>query len=311
MSSFHDEYYCPHCGAILNDQIGFSPENDTWTCVVCGQELFGDDIYSGDLFDGVMWYCDGCGALLNKQTGFSDYYSSWCCSQCGYLNTISEDNIYESHDAYESQKDSASWESDEDDADCEEEYDDDDCGEEYDETDYSYGTDSQGYNFSETNEANSSDDIKSNRRQDRPDKSHFYKTKSHTRAPKRPRHVKDSKSKATCGHGMSILFSILLMCFCIGLLYWMSFDSVKIPLASGDCIGKNYQTVQLQFSDAGFNNVKTIPVEDLKDGFFFKDTKKNNTIQSITVKGNIDFKEGETYGKDDPVTIYYHTYPRN
>lgn len=27
-----DEYFCPNCGATLNDQPGFDPNGGTWTC---------------------------------------------------------------------------------------------------------------------------------------------------------------------------------------------------------------------------------------------------------------------------------------
>lgn len=94
--SLKDEYFCPHCGSTLNEQSGFDPENGTWTCTECGQELYGDDVYDGDIFPGVMWYCDECGTLLNKQNGFSDSCPIWFCAKCGYMNTISEENIFES-----------------------------------------------------------------------------------------------------------------------------------------------------------------------------------------------------------------------
>lgn len=102
--SYSQEYFCTHCGAILNDQPGFDPDNGTWTCTECGQTLYGDDIYDGDIYPGVMWYCDSCGALLNKQSGFSDIYSSWTCTECGHENRISEDEIYESEEDYQNSK---------------------------------------------------------------------------------------------------------------------------------------------------------------------------------------------------------------
>ena len=40
-----DEYYCPKCGATLNDQPGFRPDNGTWRCKECGQFLMDDDVY--------------------------------------------------------------------------------------------------------------------------------------------------------------------------------------------------------------------------------------------------------------------------
>ncbi len=88
-----DEYFCPNCGATLNDQPGFDPDSGTWTCTSCGKLLMDDDIYDGDTFEGVAWYCDNCGALLNRQSGFSDSYGSWTCTDCGHRNGTTEDDI--------------------------------------------------------------------------------------------------------------------------------------------------------------------------------------------------------------------------
>lgn len=88
-----DEYFCPNCGATLNDQYGFDPSCGTWTCTVCGKLLMDDDVYDGDTFEGVAWFCDGCGALLNRQSGFSDSYGSWTCTECGHRNGTTEDDI--------------------------------------------------------------------------------------------------------------------------------------------------------------------------------------------------------------------------
>ncbi len=89
-----DEYFCTNCGAILNDQPGFSPEEGTWICTSCGQRLFGDAAGdTGDKLNGVLWYCDGCGALLNCQPGFDYYEDAWTCTECGFANDITEKNI--------------------------------------------------------------------------------------------------------------------------------------------------------------------------------------------------------------------------
>lgn len=101
-----DEYFCPNCGAVLNDQYGFDPSRGTWTCSCCGKHLMDGDIYDGDLYEGVAWYCDNCGALLNRQPDFSDIYSTWTCTECGYSNSITESDIYESEEAYESRRNS-------------------------------------------------------------------------------------------------------------------------------------------------------------------------------------------------------------
>jgi DNA-directed RNA polymerase subunit M/transcription elongation factor TFIIS len=89
----HEECFCPKCGATLNDQNGFDPGNGNWSCASCGQELYGDDVYEGDIYPGIMWHCDQCGALLNKQDGFKDSCGSWTCTECRHSNPISEDAI--------------------------------------------------------------------------------------------------------------------------------------------------------------------------------------------------------------------------
>ena len=85
MCNDDDEYYCPNCDAILNEQIGFDPNLNVWTCEICGQELYGDDIESTmHRFSNIVWHCDCCGTVLNKQSGFTDSCESWRCTECGH-----------------------------------------------------------------------------------------------------------------------------------------------------------------------------------------------------------------------------------
>ena len=107
--TFDNEYVCPNCGAILNEQYGFDPDNDTWTCTSCGKELYGDNVYEGEQYPGVMWYCDECGALLNKQDGFYDYCYSWFCTECGHENPINDSEIYESTSDYEESRNNSGY----------------------------------------------------------------------------------------------------------------------------------------------------------------------------------------------------------
>lgn len=103
------DYYCINCGADLEDQFGFSPYADYWTCTECGQLLINpeeDDINAE--YAGVGWFCDVCGAYLNKQSGFSDWYGTWTCTECGYTNNISEDEIYDSEEDYQANRTSRS-----------------------------------------------------------------------------------------------------------------------------------------------------------------------------------------------------------
>ena len=92
---YEDEYnYCPNCGAVLDDQKGFSENDGTWICSECGMQLYGDEAgETGNYKTGVIWYCDKCGAILNKQEGFDYYGERWICKECGFENDISENNI--------------------------------------------------------------------------------------------------------------------------------------------------------------------------------------------------------------------------
>ena len=88
-----EEHFCPHCGAILDDQDGFDPENGFWRCAICGTELYGDAAEAGARYPGVFWYCDGCGSFLNEQAAFSDALDEWTCAECGRANEISEEAV--------------------------------------------------------------------------------------------------------------------------------------------------------------------------------------------------------------------------
>ena len=105
MCNDDDEYYCPNCDAILNEQIGFDPNLNVQTCEICGQELYGDDIESTmHRFSNIVWHCDCCGTVLNKQSGFTDSCESWRCTECGHKNRITEDEVYDSEEDYECDK---------------------------------------------------------------------------------------------------------------------------------------------------------------------------------------------------------------
>lgn len=51
-------------------------------------------------FPDVDWFCDRCTAYLNDQVGFDDYRYTWKCDSCGHKNSISRDNIYETHEDF-------------------------------------------------------------------------------------------------------------------------------------------------------------------------------------------------------------------
>ncbi|TXF35946.1 Sec23/Sec24 zinc finger-containing protein [Collinsella sp. BA40] len=50
-----------------------------------------------DRFPDVDWWRDRYGALLNAQDGFDDNHYVWKCTGYGHKNSISSENIYDSH----------------------------------------------------------------------------------------------------------------------------------------------------------------------------------------------------------------------
>lgn len=82
-------------------------------------------------------------------------------------------------------------------------------------------------------------------------------------------------------------------------------DTNKIAIPVGSSPEEaDYQSIQKQLEDAGFENVSTQKIEDLTFGIFTKDGE----IEKITVKGTDSFSEGDLFEKDTPITIHYHTF---
>ncbi|HEM6371726.1 TPA: hypothetical protein ACGOXV_000804 [Streptococcus suis] len=82
-------------------------------------------------------------------------------------------------------------------------------------------------------------------------------------------------------------------------------DTNKIAIPVGSSPEEaDYQSVQKQLEDAGFENVSTQKIEDLTFGIFTKDGE----IEKVTVNGNESFSKGDLFEKDVSITIHYHTF---
>lgn len=66
---------------------------------------------------------------------------------------------------------------------------------------------------------------------------------------------------------------------------------------------KHYETIRGLYKNAGFVNISTIPLHDLK----LLEFKKNGLVKEITINGEDDFDEGDVFKKTDPVVIMYHS----
>ena len=66
---------------------------------------------------------------------------------------------------------------------------------------------------------------------------------------------------------------------------------------------KHCETICGLYKNAGFVNVSTLPMHDLK----LLEFKKNGLVKEITINGEDDFDEGDVFKKTDPVVIMYHS----
>lgn len=299
-----DEYFCPNCGAILNDQYGFDPDNGTWECTECGQHLMDDDVYDGDTFEGIAWYCDDCGALLNRQSGFSDSYGSWKCTECGYVNGTTEDDIINEDELLECPN-------------CNDvlnhqygfnEYDDDwecsCCGaklhrnymcdpyEILDEDDTEYDeVDEEEECYWEDDE----DDEEGNE----------YIPRKQTKYSKKS--SKTSKQKDRSWVGILILFAVIIG-FCFGVVLYYEIRE-KNAIRDGkinagyykDFVDEDYKTVEAHFRAAGFTNIELIDLNDAGIMFW-----KNEDVEFVSIAGNSTFNSDDWFYPDAKVVISYH-----
>lgn len=80
-------------------------------------------------------------------------------------------------------------------------------------------------------------------------------------------------------------------------------NEVQITETMESCEGENFDAVAGLFRSAGFNNVKTIALDDLN----FFTAKKNGQVATVSIDGNVDFGEGDVFGRNANVIITYHS----
>ena len=313
--SYEDTYYCPHCGAVLNDQPGFDPDDGVWTCSECGQCLYGDDIEETmSEYDGVVWYCDSCGAVLNKQDGFYDYCSSWRCTECGHVNPINEDEIYESEEDYRSGRKhytcpecgadlSDQWEFEEDENwTCAE------CGTRlYMESDGYFAADSD-----DNDNLDGDDDYEDY-------SSGGYSSASHSIAQnnsrpnpvrhntsKRPKKVKRSKVGKFLRSAFRFLMIVGLIGWVIMIGYYEYTKLVPVLYSTEDLVGTEYKAVAAKLKDAGFTNVYAVDIPDLQ----MQDIKSEYVVTEVKIGWIASFSKTTRIPSNFPVSITFHTLER-
>ncbi len=329
--SYSDEYFCPNCGAILNDQDGFDPDEGTWTCTDCGQSLYGDDLCDGNRYPGVLWYCDECGALLNKQDGFADFYDSWICTECGHTNGISEDEIDRPSSSgsvldtinsvldlaqsgirfYAAIKgidlDEGDSESRDESSDFEDEYDDDD--ENDDEDDDEDEDEYEIENYSYTNDYRDRVDYSANntssgiKREDPIPSATIYLDDHFT-----------TETTKKNSFGWVILAILLPIIICTGLFYLLQLFSeekdhsgeIRLSYSSSSYNSMHYYDAIVRLYNQGLKNIRLTPLADLKTGLLTKEGQ----VDSVEINSNSDFQNGDWVKEDSIVRIVYHAFPQ-
>ncbi|MGL5917157.1 MAG: hypothetical protein ACRCZC_05590, partial [Culicoidibacterales bacterium] len=81
-------------------------------------------------------------------------------------------------------------------------------------------------------------------------------------------------------------------------------NEVKIPNDASTYQDENYQVVEMELERAGFTNIETEDLEDLKLAL----GTKPGGIEQISIDGTTEFDAGTAYPKDVRIVIYYHSF---
>ena len=79
---------------------------------------------------------------------------------------------------------------------------------------------------------------------------------------------------------------------------------IEVPESAYDYEKKHYNVIKEIFVDAGFLNVKCVPLNDLTIALF----KKPNLVDSITINGDDIESADDEYKPNAKIVIYYHSF---
>lgn len=81
-------------------------------------------------------------------------------------------------------------------------------------------------------------------------------------------------------------------------------DKIKVPFAAVDYEGKNYVVIETILKDAGFTNIRCIPLNDLSIGLL----KKPGIVKEITINGAELTDVKRKFSSNTLIVISYHSY---
>lgn len=340
----YDEYFCPNCNAILNNQSGFKPEG-TWKCMSCGQTLYGEDVYDGIFYKDVMWYCDNCNALLNKQSGFYDYCGNWTCSECGHSNPINEDEIldddkvedeeesyyYDERHSYSSSCNSEFWEAMERQR----------VQEQLEREKIARGNKEKRKAFCKKHwkvivalllttvftilvglayiqiQKLTSIGVASTELIGKPyeDVVHMLENAGFTNITLeeednlRIEQISQENlvTRVIVGVDTSFKETKKYPYDTLIVVVYRTVEEIAVPLEPKEIKGKNYEDIYEAFANAGFVNITYEVKYDIVTGWITSDGE----VKSVIINGDKDFESGDSYRPDSEIIITYHTYMKN
>ncbi len=81
---------------------------------------------------------------------------------------------------------------------------------------------------------------------------------------------------------------------------------IAIPMSAKAYHGENYKEVVHELEAMGFENIETVPKEDLVTGWITKEGE----VARISIAGDSKFEEGEIFSKEADVIVTYHTFKK-
>lgn len=321
MSLFN--HFCPHCGATLEEQKGFSSKNKAWVCKNCGQALYGKEDKKRK-YKGIVWTCDECGEVLDNQKGFNDKSGEWKCTSCGYNNVIDESNILveeekEKKSSKKKIKRSGKKQSKKENCynedyicDNNSNYEDKSIDIEenniYDNNEYDLNNYSENDNFYNiTDDEMSTEEYEKIYEEKIKKKEMLEKIRiEEEKIRKEEEKIAIEKNRAWFRKNWKkVLCTITVIVLFISMLYiYILYNSlIQVGYNPDELIGLNYMVVEEKLLSRGFDNIEIRKITDLT----IKERDRRDIVTDITINNKNDFKDKTKFLPNKKIIIVYHT----
>ena len=266
-----DEYYCPNCNAILNDQAGFDPDNGTWICQECGETITEDEISSSRSYEKSK--TELVLETVNSVLDIANIGLQIFAAVKGIdINQTTEDDYSE----------------------------DEALGEDEHEDEYEYSDDNEDENegFESDTLGNSESSYSSNSHLSSEDLREFAQqaAKKELARQRRKKYWK--------------IWIVLIIISAAGLYIGYRINEYRkltvIGISAIECKDSSYAEIKRKLQEAGFSNITTKETEDLS----FENINQEGHVIAVTISGQTDFSADSKFPYDARIIIEYHSVAR-